>query len=533
VSGVRPVLLAGGDVVDGTGAAARRDDVLVVDGRIGAIGVDLDVPAGARVVDVAGYAVTPGFIDIHSHADMTVLAFPTADSALRQGVTTIVTGNCGGGPAPLPDSNSVGAVAFAYDPAWGIDVDWADFGSYAARLDGAGVNVAPLVAHAAVRNVAMGLDQREATAAEVAAMCAILDDALDAGAFGMSTGLEYQPGMWAAPIEIRALVEEVGARGRMYATHMRDRAAGHGAATAEAIAAAHDTGAHLQLSHFASRPNATAHARADAFGLVEAALADGDPIGVDTFPEIWGPALLIDLLPTWTLEGSAADVLARLRSPAERARIEEHFVRTPRFLAEVAGYERIHVTDAPRGMARAGESLTELAARLGTSVAAACIELLLAAGGDYRAVAIRHVYATDEDLERTLALPCCSIASDGVVTSGEGERCELRWSASTYGYCARTLEHFVREKALFTFEEAVRRMTSLPARQLGLARRGTVEPGSHADLVVVDPDRVRDRSTPDDMARHPTGIEHVLVNGAFAVEHGKLTPDRHGRLLAP
>ena len=528
-----PILLAGGDVVDGTGAPRRRADVLVIAGRIGAVGVDLEVPDGARALDVDGHVVAPGFIDVHSHADMTILAFPSADSALRQGVTTVVTGNCGGGVAPLPAGGDVGAVAFAYDPAWGIDVTWSSFADYAARLDGAGVNVAPLVAHGTIRNVAMGLDPRESTGAELNDMRAILDEALDDGAFGMSTGLEYQPGMWASPAEIRALVERVGARGRLYATHMRDRAEGHGSATAEAIDAVRRTGAHLQLSHFASRPNAPAAAGDEAFRLVEEAIGDGERVGVDTFPEVWGPALLIDLFPTWSLAGTAAEVLARLTSPPVRARIEEHFERTPRFLAKVAGYARIYVTDTPGGRTRPGQSLTELAERSATSVAGACIDLLVEAGGDFRAVAIRHVYATEPDLQRTMALPCCSIASDGVVTSGEGSRCALRWNASSYGYAARTLEHYVRETSLFTVEEAVRRMTSLPATQLGLADRGTIGVGDHADLVVFDPHQVHDRSTPDDMARHPTGVEHVIVNGRLAIEHQRLAPERHGRLLTP
>jgi N-acyl-D-amino-acid deacylase len=529
----RPLLLAGGDVVDGTGEPARREDVLILDGRIGAVGVDLAVPDGTEVLDVGSRVVSPGFIDLHSHADMTMLAFPSADSALRQGVTTVATGNCGGGVAPLPAGSPVGAVAFGYDPAWGIDVTWSSFGDYAARLDGAGVNVAPLVAHGSIRNAAMGLEAREATGVEVAAMQAILEDALNEGAFGMSTGLEYQPGMWAASSEIRALVERLGARRRLYATHMRDRAEEHGSATAEAIEAARGTGAHLQLSHFAPRPNATPAARDEAFGRVEEAFDDGARIGVDTFPEVWGPALLLDLFPTWSMEGTTAEVLARLRSLQDRARIEEHFVHSPRFLAKVAGYERIFVTDTPNGLIAPGQSLTELADHAGTSVAGACIDLLIAAGDDFRAVAIRHVYATDRDLLRTMALPCCSIASDGVVTSGEGRQCALQWNASTYGYAARTLEHFVRDTAFFSIEEGVRRMTSLPAGQLGLADRGTIRTGSHADLVVFDPRAVHDRSTPDDMARHPSGVTHVLVNGRLAVDNERIAPTRHGRLLTP
>lgn len=527
-----PLLLTGGEVLDGTGAPAQRADVLVADGRITAVAPEL-AGVDARRLDVGGRIVAPGFVDLHSHADLTLLAFPTADSALRQGITTVATGNCGGGAAPLPPGERALPVAFAYDPSWGIEVDWTGFGEYATRLDGLGVNVAPLVAHGSIRHAAMGLDQRPATDAELAAMQRQLDAALDEGAFGMSTGLEYQPGMWATPGEIRSLVARVGRRGRTYATHMRDRAAAHGTATAEAIAAATDTGVRLQLSHFASRPNATPAARRAALAALDAALDAGMPVGVDTFPEVWGPALLIDLVPPWSLEGEPVDVLTRFTEPATRGRIEAEIEAEPRFLAQIAGYAEIYVSSTPNATIVPGTSITALAEQRRSSIPAAILDALVAAGPDFRSVTIRHIYATDDDLANVLGLACCSIASDGVVTTGEGRDCSLCWSASAYGYTARTLEHFVRGTGLFTLAEAVRRMTSLPAAQLGLRDRGTVTVGAHADLVVFDPARVHDRSTPDDMARHPVGFDHVLVNGRIAVGPDGTLAGRHGRLLQP
>jgi N-acyl-D-amino-acid deacylase len=370
------IVLVGGDVLDGTGAPARRADVLVQNGRIAAIEPDLR-GLDAEMVDVAGRVVAPGFVDLHSHADLTLLAFPTADSALRQGITTVATGNCGGGAAPLPPGERSLPVAFAYDPAWGIEIDWTSFGDYSARLDGLGVNVAPLVAHGSIRHATMGLGQRAATDDEIVAMRHLLDAALDEGAFGLSTGLEYQPGIWASREEIRSLVERVGRRGRTYATHMRDRAAAHGAATAEAIAAAVGTGARLQLSHFASRPNATPEARRAALAAVEAALAAGEPVGVDTFPETWGPALLIDLVPPWSLEGTPAEVLTRFGTASVRARIEAEIEREARFLARIAGYGEIYVSSTPVGTIAPGTSITELAAARSTSIVGAILDALL------------------------------------------------------------------------------------------------------------------------------------------------------------
>ncbi len=526
------LLLTGGEVLDGTGASAHRADVLVVDGRIATVAPEL-TGIDARRIDVTGRVVTPGFIDLHSHADLTLLAFPNADSALRQGITTVATGNCGGGAAPLPPGDRALPVAFAHDPAWGLEIDWSSFGEYAARLDRSGVNVAPLVAHGSIRHATMGLQQRRATDDEIAAMRRVLDAALDDGAFGMSTGLEYQPGMWATSGEIRALVERVGRYGRTYATHIRDRSVAHGAATTEAIAAATGTGARLQLSHFASRPNATDEARHAALAALHAALSNGESVGVDTFPEVWGPALLVDLVPPWVLDRDPSDVLARLEARAVRARIESEIEAEPRFLALIAGYAEIFITSVPAGTTTPGTSITTLAEQRCTSIPSAILDTLLEAGRDFRAVTIRHIYATSHDLANVLALGCCSIASDGVVTTGEGAECTLCWNASTYGYTARTIEHFVRGTGFFTLAEAVRRMTSLPASQLGLRDRGTIAVGSHADLVVFDPSRIHDRSRPDDMARHPTGIDYVLVNGHVAADSDGALGGRHGRLLHP
>lgn len=525
-------LFTGGTIIDGTGSPARRGDVLVRGDSIVAVGSDIPTPSEADVVDISGRVITPGFIDLHSHADVSILAFPAADSALRQGVTTIATGNCGGGVAPIARRENVGDVAFAYDVAWGVEIDWSSFGEYAERLDGAGINVAPLVPHGAIRNLAIGMAPRASTESEHAAMCSLLNQALDDGAFGMSSGLEYQPGRWAEHAEMRALVQRVGQRGLLYATHMRGRAADHATATAEAIAAADDTGARLQLSHFAPRPNAPTDAREGAFQLLDDAAHSG-MVGIDTFPEIWGPALLIDLLPAWVFHGTTDEVLERLGSADARVRIDEHVSAAGSFLAQIAGYEQIFLSDTPVGRDDVGRSLTDIAATSGRSIAGACCDLLAAAGSDYRSVAIRHIYATEPDLVRTMSLPYCSLASDGIVTTGEGHECPLTWNASTYGFTARALEQFVRRAELYSLEEAIRRMTSLPAQQLGTPARGVIEVGAYADLVVFDPTTVHDRSTPDDMARHPSGIDHVLINGGFAVRAGTLTTARHGRRLTP
>jgi N-acyl-D-amino-acid deacylase len=422
-------------------------------------------------------------------------------------------------------------VAFGYSPDWGVEVDWSSFGEYHSRLDGTAINVAPLVAQGVIRNMVMGMAARRPTTSELDQMCQVLRRCMEEGAFGLSTGLEYQPGVWTDQEENRRLVAEVGKRGGLYATHMRGRAEDHGNATNEALVTARGTGAHLQLSHFAPRPNAPASASEQAFQLVAEAVENDEPVGVDTFPEIWGPALLIDLFPEWALQGSLEAVRERLRSEKARVELRDHFLRQPEFLARVAGYSEIYVADAPGRPELSGVSLTSLAERDGQDVAGSCCDILLSAEDDYRSVAIRHVYATESDLRRVMELPYCSIESDGVVTAGEGDGCPLIWNASSYGYVPRVIEHYVDGVGLFSLAEAVRRMTSLPADTVGLVGRGTLEVGSYADLVVLDTNELRDLSTPEDPARCPRGVRLVLVNGVKAVIDDRITESRSGRAL--
>lgn len=525
-------LISGGTVIDGTGTGAVVADVLLEGDTIASIGNHLTSDHNTRVIDASGQTVCPGFIDLHSHADFTLVAFPGADSAIRQGITTVAVGNCGGGVAPATERWDVRKVAFAYSSDWGAEIAWSGFGDYTSYLDGAAVNVAPLVAHGALRNATMGLEPRPATPQELAHMEHLLTEALDEGAVGMSSGLQYLPGSWASHEEIRSLVEKVGARGRVYATHMRNRADSFADSTREALQAAQDTGARLQLSHFAPRPYAPRAQVEAAFEMVANAVAAGAPVGIDTFPEVWGPALLVDLFPAEIMTGTSNEVLARLAEPSTRTAVDRFFEAGAAFLVRVAGYEEIYLSGLPEPAGRVGQSLSELADAAGTSIGQLSCDLLLEAGDLYRTVGIRHIYASEADLRRTLKLPYCSVESDGIVTPGEGSACPLSWNASSYGYTARVLEHYVREQGFLTIEDAIHKMTQLPAHALGLRSRGTVAAGKHADIVIFDSATITDATTPDDMARHPRGIETVIVNGRIAVSKGDPS-GLHGRLLGP
>jgi N-acyl-D-amino-acid deacylase len=503
--------------------------VLIEGPRIAAVGSVQ--AADAEIVDAHGCVVTPGFIDVHSHGDFTLLAFPSADSAVRQGVTTVVIGNCGGGVAPIAPEHDFRRVAFGYSDTWGVEVDWRSFPEYLDRFRRIAVNVVALVPHGALRNAVMGLTAREPTAGELSRLRALLAEALESGAAGLSSGLEYQPGCFARPAEIEALADTAAAHGGFYATHMRNRAEGFAAATEEAVSVARRTGIRLQVSHVAPRPYAPPEQTERAFSTLETAHADGVRLWVDTFPETWGPGTLCDLFPTEVVQAAPAEVLRRLRDPSVRRRLRAHFDAEENFLVRAGGYDRIYIASAPARPELVGTSLLDLAREAQGHVADVCCDILVGSGTQFMAVAIRHVYAREEDVQRVLALDYASLGSDGVVTSGEDDECRYPWSASTYGYTARTLQHYVRDLGLFSLEEAVVKLAALPADAAGLQDRGRLQAGWAADVVVFDADRLNDRTAPEHAARHPTGVRHVFVNGMRVLADARPTRARPGRVL--
>lgn len=519
-------VLRDASVIDGTGAPAFAGDVLVEHGRIAAVGPV--GPVEAPELDAAGRTVCPGFVDVHSHADYSLLAFPGADSAVRQGVTTAVVGNCGLGVAPCCHAHDVRRVALGADESWGVPIDWTRFGDWVERIDRTAVNAAPLIAHGPVRNAVAGLAPRPVTRAELAAMEAHVEEAMAAGAAGLSTGLEYLPGAFADVEEISALAAVVARHDGMYATHMRNRGEHFAAAVEEQLTVARRTGVRLQLSHVAPRPYAPAAEVERAFALIEAAREEGLTVEVDTFPEIWGPGTVADLLPRAVMEAPIPEVLRALREPSTRRAVAQHFARADSFLVRAAGYERIHLSANPHHMAWVGRSLPQLAAEQGTTLADLCCDLLLEAGERFMSVNIRHVYATEQALEDVIRLPYCSFGSDGVITTGEGPESPCPFSASAYGYTARVLQTYVQKRGVLTLEDAVRRLSGLPARMAGLHDRGELRPGAVADLVLLDLDALEDRSRPDDPARHPAGFDAVFVAGRPVVLDGSQTDARPG-----
>lgn len=521
-------VLAGGTLVDGSGEPARLADVVVAGGRIEDVRPPLPlnawVPKRGEVIDVRGQLVCPGFFDIHSHADSTLLKDGRAHSAVLQGVTSLVTGNCGFGAAPLVGrASGIGSpVASRYDSL--------TFGEYMDALGSSGVgpNVFPLVAHGAVRASVAGMAARRLSRQELREACELVSDAVAHGAIGISSGLEYHPGMAADVGELSELARAVGFPG-LYATHIRDRSAKVTDAVQEATSVASAGGLRLQLSHFLRRPT---FAPMDPFAAASArvlhARAEGLTVHSDVFPFEYGPTPLAAFLPDWAAEGTRSDVAARLSSTSERQSVRSAVSDRLVALLDSGAAETMFIANDGADGSRNGMTLQEASGE--TPVIDTILNLLADAGGDrYDSVVVLENWAEWSDLTAALADADYFVMGDGVTSSLDGEQARRGgFSMSDWGYAPEFLARFVRDLELVEVEDAVHRMTLGPARQAGIPERGRLAPGWHADVVVLDLEALETGITPRDLRGRPRGIRQVMVNGAFVVRDGMPTDRRPG-----
>ena len=534
-------LIRGGHVVDGTGNPWFRADLGLKDGRIASVGI-IDSTDAAETIDASGRVVAPGFIDVHSHSDF-VLAGAGHGEVLApfvgQGITTLVTGNCGYSPAPVNPRTRAELDSYtAFLRGSDLPDAWLSFGEYLDYLDAQGVamNVVPLVAHGALRIHEVGFAGRTLAADEARGMRTRLRQALDEGAFGLSSGLLYAPGIFAPPEEIVDLAAEVRDFDGIYTSHIRGSSETLIPATEEVIRVGEANGIRTQHSHIEAfgRPN---WPRIDDVLELHAAARDrGVDSGFDVIPYIAANTTLLAIFPRWSLAGGVDGLLERLRDPDMRTRIRrsiEQDVPTwpcwdetgwPHNLVEATGWQNVWLmwVESERNKALEGRSLPEIAEERGVHPFDAAADLVLEEGGHAMALYFGVSGELDEEsgLEKLLGHPWASIETDAILT-GRGKP-----HPAAYGAFPRVLGHFVRERRLFSLEEAVRKMTSLPAQRLGLKRRGVIREGNFADLVVFDPATVDDQTTYIEPTRQPSGIDWVLINGRVAARAG--TGDTRG-----
>lgn len=527
------LVLRNGRILDGCGNPWFRGDLAIQEGRIASIGA-VGSLHGRQTLDLQERYCAPGFIDIHTHSDLSILVNRQAESAVRQGVTTHVLGNCGMSPAPvkaehLEDIRSYwGEISTQPEVTW----QWRTFKEYLAAIQAGGVsiNIASLAGHAALRLAVMGYDDRHPGETELAEMKDLLQEAMQSGASGFSTGLVYPPGCFAATDEIIVLCKTAAAYNGFYASHIRGERETILKAVAEAIQIGKQAGLPVQISHNAPKFGAPNDARAN-LGLVDAARMRGQDVTVDNDVHTDLAPALVDALPQ-RFQDLADDVIKTwLKNPEFRSQVKAEIVRDekPAFgpvgLLKHGQWQRITVLHAPHSPGVVGQTVAALASQRGQEAFDVYLDLIVENGSSATAI---FDYIDEDNIRLLLQHPAVMICSDSAVLAPYGFLNDPPpYAPCSYGEFPGVLERYVRNEPVLSLPEAIRKMTSFPAQRLGLFDRGRLLPGMWADVVVFDLERLHDRATnlyphtyPFENYPHqyPQGIDHVFVNGVMVVD---------------
>jgi len=523
------LLLKGGTIVDGSGQPAYAGDVGIRDGRITAVGILDSVEAG-QVTDTAGLIVAPGFIDIHTHSDMTLLADPRAESQIRQGVTTEVIGQCGFSMAPSTEESRKAMFSSRGLPDFG---NWKSYADYLDLMDQAktATNVVGMVGHGALREVVMGPSApRPATDEEVVEMVKLLDKCLEEGAFGLTTGLEYHPGKMAVHDEISALCRAVARVNGLYATHSRNRDSRYLVGFGEALDVARDSGVRLQISHINLKYGRPEHAMRNTLQMIEWARDEGLDVAMDMLPTNWNHTNAVALLPAWSFALSGNEFQALLKSPAGRARLKENPLPIWQLAVEEK-WDKIRLLDVSGGNRFLGWTISEIADDQNTSGWDAIFDLMLEAGDAYASVFLTGEAFDENDNRLVLSNPLCAVESDTMALANDGVLKGMLLGYQGYNWAARFIAYYLRDEKVLSLEEGIRRLTSLPASRVGLSDRGRLVPGVAADITIFDLEKVKDNSSFANPTVYASGFEHVIVNGIPAFSQGKRNPVHAGKVL--
>jgi dihydroorotase/N-acyl-D-amino-acid deacylase len=497
------LLITGGTIIDGTGAAGYRGDVAISSNRIAVVSRDALAPSNARrVIDATGLIVAPGFIDLHAHLDP-LLRLPDAESHVRQGVTTALGGPDGGGPWPLA----------AY-----LD---------SAQALGVGMNVAFLVGHNTIRREVMQLADRAPTPPELEQMRGMVAQAMHEGAFGLSTGLRYLPGTFSKTDEVVALSKVAADSGGLYTSHLREEGLGLLEGVAEAIEIGRRAGIRVVLTHHKVVGKPMWGASVRTLAMVDSARNAGVDVRIDQYPYTATYTGISVLIPPWALAGGDSVFERRLGDRALRDSIVRGIVHN--ILTDRGGGDlsRVQLARVPWQTSLEGRTLRDWAVERGLPPTPETgAELVIEAERRGGTSAIYHVL-DDGDVDRIMRHPQTMIASDGRLTRPGDGHPHPRW----YGTFPRVLARYVRERRVLTLEDAIYKMTGMPAATLGLADRGRILAGARADITIFDADSVADRATFEAPHQYPVGIPYVIVNGTLAVDGGRFTGARAGRVL--
>jgi len=522
------VVIKNGVIVDGTGAPRHRADVAIEADRIVQIG-ELDT-SGARILDAEGCVVAPGFIDIHSHTDELVLANPTCESKVTQGVTTEVSGNCGDSAAPRGGRQNLDEFA-SWLAEHGIELNWRSMGEFFARLDQTpmAINFATFVGHGVMRAAVIGYEDRKATAEEMAEMRCLAEQAMEEGAFGLSSGLIYPPSCYGDTEELIELCRGVMPYGGIYATHMRNEGERLLEAVDEAIRIGRDAGVGVQISHHKACGRKSRGKVKDSLAMIDEARGQGLDVWADQYPYVATATGLGVMLPKWAHDGGTSALLARLKDQSQRRRVREELLRdaSDGWIADFGGWDSVVISfvKQPKNRFCEGISVTAIAKATGKQGVDVVIDLLL---DEHGSVGITHFVIDEADVAAVMRHPAVLIGSDATARATTGPLSHGKPHPRAYGTFARVLGKYVRDDGILSLEEAVAKMTGRTARRLSLVHRGILAEGYYADVTVFDPDRISDGATFDHPHSTANGIRYVLVNGQVALDDGCVA-DMSGR----
>ena len=497
------VILRNGRIVDGTGSPWYRADVAIRGGEIVRIAPSITDPA-RRVIDVAGQVVAPGFIDVHSHGGSNIFGVPTADNYIRQGVTTLIAGPDGSSALPLrPWFDSLASLPKT-------------------------LNMGSMVGQGTIRTRVIGQVDRAPTPAELNQMRQLVEQAMLDGAMGLSTGLFYVPGTFTPTEEVIELAKVAARYGGFHKSHMRDEASRVVESVRETIRIGEEGGLPTQITHHKVVGPGYWGASVETLKLVDEARARGVDVTIDQYPyTASSTSVQAALLPAWALEGGMAATRERLARPADRARIRQETAKIIELERGGGDPKNVVISSCSWDASMAGKTLADVTRMRGMEVnfenAAEAAMWITEQGG---CQGVFHAI-NEEDLVRILRHPATMIASDGdIVVFGRAQP-----HPRSYGTFARVLSEYVREQGVLTLEDAVQKMTSLPAQRTGLQDRGVLRPGMKADVAVFDPARVRDAATFEQPHQYAEGFSYVLVNGEVVVDGGRVTSARPGQVL--
>lgn len=529
------LVIINGMLLDGSGNPYVKKDLAIRNEKIEKIG-SISSEEGRLSIDAAGKVVSPGFIDLHNHCDQGILPFPHAESSVLQGVTTSVVGNCGLSMAPVNPSRLDLLVRYNLPflhPGYDYEWDWTTLREYYAKVRsrGMGQNLAPLVGQGTLRVAVKGFDSSPPSFQEMEEMKKLLEQAMDEGAFGLSTGLIYPPGSFTETSELIDLASVLKKYGGIYVSHVRNESDQLIESVDEAIAIGEANSISVEISHHKAIGRANWGKVNATLRIMQQARDRGVDVSCDVYPYTAASTTVSSLLPGWALEGGIQKMLERLKDPELRKKMARD-ITSGEMVGEncirSVGWENLYITDCAKDKSLEGKNFREILSPVsgGVNIFDKFFDWLLAIEGEAK---MAMFGMCEDDLVSILRCPFSSIISDSWVT---GPSAGGKPHPRAYGTFPRVLGKYVREEKVLSLENAIRKMTSMPAGKLGLKRRGLLAEGFFADIVIFDPVTVTDRATFNSPHQYPEGIDHVIVNGTVVAEKGKLTGKRPGMILS-